>query len=131
VLERISAEKVPCIQIEIAFTCSKLRPDGFGGAAVFISRENGIQVHGTSLWLREREQKLEQMREAALIETDQAALDQLVHATATKMASEINSKGKTKQREYLLMCGWAEPELRETLATMTSRQTDRLSFCPS
>lgn len=41
------------ISKESAYTCSRMRPDGFGGGAVFISADD-IQYSFTSQWLEER-----------------------------------------------------------------------------
>lgn len=37
--------------------------------------------------------------------TDEGALDDLVHETASLVASAINNGGYPKQLEYLLLCG--------------------------
>ena len=41
------------ISKESAYTCSRMRPDGFGGGAVFITADD-IQYCSTSMWLEQR-----------------------------------------------------------------------------
>ena len=41
------------ISRETAYTCTRNRPDGFGGSAVFITA-NEVQIIGTSSWLEQR-----------------------------------------------------------------------------
>lgn len=48
-LQNMPAE-VEWISVEIANTCDKMRPDGFGGAAWFITRDD-IQIMSTSEWI--------------------------------------------------------------------------------
>lgn len=45
--------KLPWIAIEKSFTCSKMRPDGFGGSACFITADD-VRYMSTSSWLGER-----------------------------------------------------------------------------
>lgn len=42
--------EIPHVMVEVAFTCSKMRPDGFGGAAFFITKNHVRSVH-TNEWL--------------------------------------------------------------------------------
>ena len=50
---RRSNGELPWISKESAYTCSKMRPDGFGGGAVFITADD-IQYSFTGQWLEER-----------------------------------------------------------------------------
>ena len=50
---RRSNGELPWIYKESAYTCSKMRPDGFGGSAVFITADD-IGFCSTSQWLEER-----------------------------------------------------------------------------
>jgi hypothetical protein len=50
---RRSNGELPWISKESAHTCSKMRPDGFGGGAVFITADD-IQYSFTGQWLEER-----------------------------------------------------------------------------
>lgn len=52
IIQRSNGE-LPWISIESAFTCNRMRPDGFGGSAVFITADD-IQYFGTSSWLEQR-----------------------------------------------------------------------------
>ena len=45
--------ELPWISKESAYTCSKMRPDGFGGGAIFITADD-IQYSFTGQWLEER-----------------------------------------------------------------------------
>lgn len=45
-----SAGALPYLTVEAALTCSKPRPDGFGGYAMVITAD-GIKSMSTSLWL--------------------------------------------------------------------------------
>ena len=45
--------QVPHVVIQQALTCSRMRPDGFGGAATFIHAE-GIEHICTTVWARQR-----------------------------------------------------------------------------
>lgn len=46
-------KQVPHVVIQQAFTCSVMRPDGFGGAATLIHAE-GIEHICTTVWARQR-----------------------------------------------------------------------------
>lgn len=48
-----SNDELPWIYKEAAWTCSKMRPDGFGGEAVFITADS-IEYVSTSGWLEHR-----------------------------------------------------------------------------
>lgn len=50
---RRSNGELPWISKESAYTCSKMRPDGFGGGAIFITADD-IQYSFTGQWLEER-----------------------------------------------------------------------------
>lgn len=50
---RRSNGELPWISKESAYTCSRMRPDGFGGGAVFITADD-IQYCFTGQWLEER-----------------------------------------------------------------------------
>ena len=50
---RRSNGELPWIYKESAYTCSRMRPDGFGGGAVFISADD-IQYCFTGQWLEQR-----------------------------------------------------------------------------
>lgn len=50
---RRSNGELPWISKESAYTCSRMRPDGFGGGAVFITADD-IQYSFTGQWLEER-----------------------------------------------------------------------------
>jgi hypothetical protein len=52
-LKALDAEAYPYIQVEGAYTCSKLRPGEFGGWACHITRDD-IQWGGTSSWLHQQ-----------------------------------------------------------------------------
>jgi len=43
-------DQVPYVTVEMAFTCSKMRPDGFGGGAELITAQ-GVRWINTSRWL--------------------------------------------------------------------------------
>lgn len=45
--------EVPYVTVEVAYTCSRMRPDGFGGAAELITAA-GSQWMGTGAWLESR-----------------------------------------------------------------------------
>ena len=45
--------EVPFVTVEVAYTCSRMRADGFGGAAELITAA-GSQWMGTSAWLEGR-----------------------------------------------------------------------------
>jgi|GEM_PF-1156423 len=55
---RRSNGELPWIYKESAYTCSKMRPDGFGGGAVFINADD-IQYSFTGQWLQERISEVE------------------------------------------------------------------------
>ncbi len=50
---RRHSEQVPHVVIQQAFTCSKMRADGFGGAATLIHPKN-IEYICTTVWARQR-----------------------------------------------------------------------------
>lgn len=50
---RRSNGALPWIYKETSYTCSKMREDGFGGSAVFITADD-VQFTGTSMWLEQR-----------------------------------------------------------------------------
>jgi hypothetical protein len=50
---RRSNGELPWIYKETSYGCNKMRPDGFGGSAVFITADD-VQFYGTSIWLEER-----------------------------------------------------------------------------
>jgi len=50
---RRSNGELPWIYMETSYTCSKMRPDGFGGFAVFITADD-VDCIGTSWWLEQR-----------------------------------------------------------------------------
>lgn len=50
---RRSNGELPWISKESAYTCSKMRPDGYGGGAIFISADD-IQYCFTGQWLEQR-----------------------------------------------------------------------------
>lgn len=45
--------EVPYVTVEVAYTCSRMRPNGFGGAADLITAA-GSQWTGTGAWLESR-----------------------------------------------------------------------------
>lgn len=45
--------EVPYVTVEVAYTCSRMRPDGFGGSAELITAA-GSQSMGTGAWLESR-----------------------------------------------------------------------------
>lgn len=53
VLDGLDSEKYPYITVEYAHTCSKMRPDGWGGGAWFITRE-GVEYVNTGSWLEKK-----------------------------------------------------------------------------
>ena len=55
---RRSTGELPWISKESAYTCSRMRPDGFGGGTVFITADD-IQYCFTSQWLEERISEVE------------------------------------------------------------------------
>lgn len=55
---RRSNGELPWISKESAYTCSRMRPDGFGGGTVFITADD-IQYCFTSQWLEERISEVE------------------------------------------------------------------------
>jgi len=50
--------ELPWISKESAYTCSRMRPDGFGGSAIFITADE-IRYCSTSQWLEERISEME------------------------------------------------------------------------
>jgi hypothetical protein len=54
-LRQLDPADYPHIWIQGAATCSKMRPDEFGGFAIFITRD-GIRSVSTWQWLREQNQ---------------------------------------------------------------------------
>lgn len=62
VLKRLPEDKVPYIYLEAAQTCSKMRSDGFGGFAWFISREF-IHWVSTGQWLVQQIHEYNQLKE--------------------------------------------------------------------
>lgn len=46
------------VSFECAYTCSKLRLDGFGGGAVFIT-SSGVKYHSTYGWIQEQIKQIE------------------------------------------------------------------------
>lgn len=48
-----SEGKVPWISFEFAYTCNRMRADGFGGSATFITADD-IEYVSTAGWLQER-----------------------------------------------------------------------------
>lgn len=55
---RRSEGTLPWVSMEKAYTCSKMRPDGFGGSAIFITADDMKHV-STGYWLEEQIDKLE------------------------------------------------------------------------
>jgi hypothetical protein len=56
-LRQLDPEDYPCISIQGASTCSKMRPDEFGGFAFLIARD-GIRSMSTWHWLHEQQKSL-------------------------------------------------------------------------
>jgi hypothetical protein len=56
-LRQLDPTDYPCISIQGASTCSKMRPDEFGGFAFLITRD-GIRSMSTWDWLNEEEKTL-------------------------------------------------------------------------
>lgn len=54
-------DQVPFVTVEMAFTCSKMRPDGFGGGAELITADD-VRWINTSRWLAERIEALKLAR---------------------------------------------------------------------
>lgn len=52
IIKRSNGE-LPWISKETSYDCSKMRPDGFGGSAVFITADD-VQYFGTSSWLEQK-----------------------------------------------------------------------------
>ncbi len=55
---RRSKGALPWVSMEKAYTCSKMRPDGFGGSAIFITADD-VKYVSTGYWLEEQIDKLE------------------------------------------------------------------------
>ena len=53
VLEGLPADRFPYIEVEVGYSCTKMRSDGFGGSAYFITRDGVDEVH-TARWLSDR-----------------------------------------------------------------------------
>ena len=53
-LIKSSKGELTWISIEFAYTCSKFRPDAFGGAATFITADDDTQWTSTYAWLQQR-----------------------------------------------------------------------------
>lgn len=51
-------------------------------------------------------------------------LDEMVHDTASDMASNINNGGVESQVAYLLECGWTETDILEGLGLVRSRRCE-------
>lgn len=49
------------VSFEYAYTCSKLRLDGFGGGAVFIT-SSGVKYHSTYGWIQEQIKQFESQK---------------------------------------------------------------------
>ena len=65
VLTTLDEAEFPCISIEVAYTCSKMRADGFGGSAFLVTRDDTHAVHtGTWLALAQKGQDPEALLEA-------------------------------------------------------------------
>jgi len=54
---KASGDKLPYVEIEFAYTCSKLVPESHGGAAYFITADTW-EVMGTQQWLSEKKAAL-------------------------------------------------------------------------
>lgn len=54
VLQKVSDRTRTPIQIQMAFTCSKMRPDGFGGAAIVILPEKDAEFLDTQAWAEKK-----------------------------------------------------------------------------
>ena len=50
---RRSNGEIPWVSLELGYSCSKDRPDGYGGYAVFITADD-VQYSSTSQWLEQR-----------------------------------------------------------------------------
>lgn len=59
ILKSLPEKEYPFICIEFAITCSKMRPDNFGGGAIFITRDD-IDYFNTEDWI---ERKVEEYKE--------------------------------------------------------------------
>lgn len=57
-------DQLPYVTVEMAFTCSKMRPDGFGGGAELITAED-VRSINTSRWLADAVAALAHASEAA------------------------------------------------------------------
>lgn len=57
-------DQVPYVTVTMAFTCSKMRPDGFGGGAELITAD-GVRWINTSRWLADAIAALAHASEAA------------------------------------------------------------------
>jgi len=55
---RRSEGKLPWVSFEISYHCSKMRSDGFGGAAVFITADK-IEWVSTAQWLKDQQVRLD------------------------------------------------------------------------
>lgn len=55
---RRSNGELPWILKESSYSCSRMRPDGFGGSAVFITADD-VQFCSTSCWLEQRKHETE------------------------------------------------------------------------
>ena len=53
----MSDGRVPWVSFELAYTCSKMRPEAFGGAAVFITADD-VKHISTAGWLAEQVEAL-------------------------------------------------------------------------
>jgi hypothetical protein len=61
VLKKLPEEEFPYIYFEAGFTCTKMRSDGYGGCAWFITRDK-IEYTGTGSWIVKQIAKYERRK---------------------------------------------------------------------
>jgi hypothetical protein len=106
------------VSFQWANTCSRPRPNAFGGGAVVISRRNAMWFNTRTLLehaVKIETERLKLRPDDKLEDTD---LDDVVHDIASSLASDANNGGIGAQLDFLFEHGWNPPEhlLREARA---------------
>ena len=97
------------VSFQWANTCSKPRPDAFGGGAVVISRRNAVWFDTGTLLEKAAQAETGRLKLKPDEELEDAGLDEDVHDIASSLAADANNNGIGSQLDFLFEHGWNPP----------------------
>ncbi len=98
------------VSFQWANTCSRPRPNAFGGGAVVISRRDAIWFNTGTLLEHAAKIETERLKLKPDDKLEDTDLDDVVHDIASSLASDANNGGIGAQLDFLFEHGWNPPE---------------------